>query len=426
MESQKFTFLQFSDVRLDLPQNQGLLSYSSTQRLERYTDLIESFINALRVAQDKQVDAVFLPGGLFNLKTIRLQTIELLLDAIAEISPIPVVITAGSLDPYQDDSAYNSDFLKVCGIKPWPENVHVFASSEFEAVKLPNRPDVTVVGMSHVGTKPNYNQVLSQPLPKDESSLFNILVFSGALESYQGPIYPQLAGPNKPAPFTEEQLESQDFDYAAVGGYPDLFAIYAPNQRVLGAYSGCLSSSTFEELGPKVAILGQISYDPERGKEILLEPIEVSSFRLVYLAVDITGLDAEAIKEEIEYCMQEQDVRPDHDIVALSLEGSFAPEADPLAVIKDIESDFYRLIFVNRTRPNYLSQEFDPRTTEARYVERMLQRLQEAERKMAELSGRDSLTGLPGAFISAKTVEDALYYGLDALKQKRVTIRHVD
>ncbi len=426
MENQKFTFLQFSDVRLDLPQNQGMLSYSGMQRLERYTDLIESFINALRLAQEKQVDAVLLPGGLLNLRTIRSQTIELLLDAIAEISPIPLLITAGSIDLYTEDSPYNSEFLKVCGINAWPENVHIFKNNFFEAVKLPNRPDVSIIGVSHTGNKPTYDQVLAQPIIKDSSSLFNILLFSGSLDSYQGSQYSHVTGSIRPAPFTEEQLESQGFDYAAVGGYPELTAIYAPSQRVLGAYAGCLAGSTFEELGPKVAILGQITCDENGGKEILLEPAEVASFRLTYLAVDITGLDVEAIKDEINYSMQEQDVRQDRDIVALSLEGSFTPEGDPLAVIRDIESDFYRLIFVNRTRPNYLSEEFDPRTSEARYVERMTQRLQEAERKMAEFSVRDSLTGIPGAFVSSKTVEDALYYGLDALKQKRVTVRHVD
>ncbi len=428
MENQKFTFLQFSDIRLDLPQNQGLLSYGSTQRLERYTDLIESFINVLRLAQEKRVDAVFVPGGLFNLKTIRSQTVELLLDAMAELNPIPLFITAGASDPYSEDSPYNSKFLKICGIRPWPDNAIIFKSNQFEVVKLAQLPDVSIVGMSHTGTKPIYDQVLANPIAKDESSLFNILLFSGSLESYQGSQFGQQYGYGgiRPAPFNEEQLESQGFDYAALGGYSDLTAVYASNQRLLGAYAGCLAGSTFEELGTKVAILGHISSDADGGKEILLEPAEVASFRLTYLAVDITGLDSDAVKEEINFAMQEQDVRPDRDIVALSLEGSFTPDSDPLAIIRDIESDFYRLIFVNRTRPNYLSQEFDPRTSEARYVERMTERLQEAERKMAELSVRDSLTGIPGSFISSKTVEDALYYGLDALKQKRVTVRHVD
>jgi len=56
----------------------------------------------------------------------------------------------------------------------------------------------------------------------------------------------------------------------------------------------------------------------------------------------------------------------------------------------------------------------------------MLERQTQAESKRAADPRADTLNNVPGFFLSAKTIEDALYYGLDALKRQKVSHRHVD
>jgi hypothetical protein len=55
-----------------------------------------------------------------------------------------------------------------------------------------------------------------------------------------------------------------------------------------------------------------------------------------------------------------------------------------------------------------------------------LEKQRQAEAKRAENPNADTLNNVPGFLMSAKTIEDALYYGLDALKRQKVTHRHVD
>ena len=87
--------------------------------------------------------------------------------------------------------------------------------------------------------------------------------------------------------------------------------------------------------------------------------------------------------------------------------------------------DFYHLLVVDNTRADYLAERFDQRTTEWKYIEAMLEMKTRAEKAKNQELGGDSLTGIPGADVSGKTVEDALYYGLDALRTKKVVVKNV-
>jgi len=72
------------------------------------------------------------------------------------------------------------------------------------------------------------------------------------------------------------------------------------------------------------------------------------------------------------------------------------------------------------TRPDYMLDKIDPRTTEGRYIHL----LQEVKKKAESKSGQ-ARNG-PISDLSPKVIEDALYYGMDALNQKKVTLPDVD
>lgn len=412
-----------SDVHLDSPQNRGVLSFSSAQRAARYTDLVESLVGAMRVAADQKVDAVLIPGGLWDHRSIRGDTAGTVLEAIAELNDIPVYITPGEGDPYTIDSYYNPAFLAARGMRAWPKNAFIFDTPEFTTFKHPLRNDVAVTGYAHLSPRKVTERLLSTYVNRNEEAKFNILLFHGSLDTYPG-IDGQVD--RITAPFSVEELAAQRFTYTALGHFHEYTELCDENDMVIGAYSGCLTGRNFDELGPRVAMLGTVTVDDAGASNIVLEPIEVASNRLTYLPVDVSGLDAPGIREEIEYGVQELDIRPDVDIVCVSLEGTHSPEIDPFEVAQKLRADFYHLLIVDRTRPDYLAEEYDPRTTEYKYLQSMLEKQREAELKRAENPKADTLNNVPGFLLSAKTIEDALYYGLDALKRQKVTHRHVD
>jgi DNA repair exonuclease SbcCD nuclease subunit len=421
--SSTFKFLQLSDVHLDSPQNRGVLSYSSAQRAARYTDLVESLVGAMRVAADQNVDAVLIPGGLWDHRSIRGDTAGTVLEAIAELKDIPVYISPGEGDPFTVDSYYNPTFLAARGMRAWPKNAYIFDTPEFTTFKHPKRNDVAFTGYAHLSQRKVTERLLSSYINRDEEATFNILVFHGSLDTYPG-IDGQ--ADRITAPFSVEELAAQRFNYAALGHFHEYTELCDENDLVIGAYSGCLTGRNFDELGPRVAMLGTITVDDSGNSSVLLEPIEVASNRLTYLPVDVSGLDAISMKEEIEYGVQELEIRPDVDIVCISLEGTHTPDLEPFEVAQKLRPDFYHLLIVDRTRPDYLAEEYDPRTTEYKYLESMLEKQRQAEVKRAENPNADTLNNVPGFLMSAKTIEDALYYGLDALKRQKVTHRHVD
>ena len=423
-EANSFTFLQLSDIHLDSPQNSGVLSYSTAQCQARYADFLETFVNALTLAQNHQVDAVFIVGGLWNHLSIRSQIVTTVLEAIEQIAPIPVYITPSDTDPFTADSYYNPRYLQALGMRSWPENAVVFASDNFTTVNHPARDDVTVTGRAARKLGQDLTNYLEEPINISQRSMVNILLHHGTVDIYQGT---ESSDPSRvTAPFSVDELDNQRFTYAALGHCHDYMEVENADGILIGAYSGTLAGRNFEELGPRGAIHGSIQSLADGTTTLELNPIEVARNRIMYIGVDITGLDEEMIKEEILLYLEEVDVHPEDDIVALSLEGRLSRETQVDSIIEQLKNEFYHLIVVNRTRPDYLSEQRDQRTTEHKFIEKMLESIQEAEEKRRLSPTSDSLTGIPGALISGKTIEDALYYGLDALKKKKVTVRHVD
>ncbi len=385
---------------------------------------MESFVSALAQASRRNVDAIVIPGSLWDHSTIRGQTAGTVLEAIEELKSIPVFILPGDMDPYTEDSYFNNKFLRARGMREWPSNAYIFREPHFTTIKHPHRPDVAFTGIAHTSQQPITQRLLSTYVSRDEEALINILLFHGSLDSYPG--IDGLAPERISAPFSVEELAAQRFNYAAIGHFHEYTELCDEYDNVIGAYSGCLVGRNFEEIGPRVAIIVNVTVNDDGTSVVVLEPIEVASNRLCYVVVDVSGLDAEALQDEIAYGVQEQEIRPDVDIVCISLEGTHPAELDPVSIAERLRPDFYNLLIVDRTRPDYLSEEYDERTTEHKFLQSMIEQQRRAEEKRAQNPKAQSRTDLPSMLISGKTIEDALYYGLDALKGRKVTIRHVD
>lgn len=432
-----FKFLQFSDVLLDskltvsaqLPMQGGFncgYSLPKAERQERAREILETTINAFALAAQEEVDAILIPGGLFESATVSGYTINTLIESISTIEHIPVFIAPGLADLYTRSSLYALDMLQARGLKTWPSNVHIFTSEHFSAVPLPGKPHVSICGRAITKGSRRSERAISSRLPKGHGSVINICMLAGSLESH-----PQLEMQERKSlifPFSVQDMADQKMTYFALGGTADAYKVDDNNGNTLGAYAGCLASGTFEKLGARVALLGEIVVD-EAGSQVELTPREIDERRMMLVSVDVSGLGDSDIKEEIVVQVEEAGVRPETDVVALNLEGGYKPGANPRKIAEVLSEQFYCMQVIDNTRPDYLAERFDERTTEWKYIQAMLEMKTKAQKQTdnlveASLSS-DSLSGIPGADLSGKTVEDALYYGLDALRQKRVSIRNV-
>jgi DNA repair exonuclease SbcCD nuclease subunit len=432
--NKKIKFLQFSDVLLDsklthtAAANTAIaLPLGRNERSERTREILEAAIAGLSLAQAERVDAVLIPGGLWDNVTVTGYTVNTLIEAMAAIPDIPIFIAPGHRDFYTRSSLYCNDMLSARGFRHWPENVHIFTSEHFQCQPHPRRSDLAFTGRAFSKASRRTDRILSGRLPKLKDAV-NIGVFAGTLETHPS-ILAEVSRHQvqKPLvyPFSAEELAQQEFSYTAVGHIKDAYQIVSADDKLLGAYSGCLAGGSFDELGPRYAILGEINIDSLGQPHIELIPQELDPRRMMLVTVDVSGLGDEDISEEILIAIDDAGVRNDTDIVALNLEGRHKPGANPMKVAQSLAEQFYCLQILDNTRADYLAERFDQRTTEWKFIESMLEMKTRAEKLKHQELGSDSLTGMTGSDVSGKTVEDALYYGLDALKTRQVTVRNV-
>ncbi|HEY9774112.1 MAG TPA: metallophosphoesterase [Planktothrix sp.] len=414
-EVSRFTFLQLSDVHLDSRQLALSAPLSQAQRLKREQEVLQTFLRSLDVARDHKVDVVLIPGDLWENETVTGNTITTVIQACASLGNIPILIAPGNRDYYSSESPYNAKTLKLRGLPAWSDNVVSFSQEKFVTIRHPHRQEVTFTGRAFTSPKVESERLLKDPIAKVDG--LNLLVFHGALEGYAGA---DADWENKQtAPFSAQELRAQNFAYAALGHYHEICEVRTETGVLLGAYSGCPSGRNFDEPGPHCVLLGTIESNKNGAYDVQLEPIEVDSRRLLTVSADITGLSSQDMMDEITLAIEDQGGRPKTDIVLVNLDGTFAASVNPEQVLQQLRSRYCDLVVVDNSRPDYLSEKFDTRTTEAKYIDALLALKRDIEQK------RVTTPGITNALTGA-IVEDALYYGLDALRQKRITIRDVD
>lgn len=414
-ESGQFKFLQFSDVHLDSRLSFLKLPLSLSERRQRRREILEVFMLALEVARAERVDAVLIPGDLWHNETIRGATLARIINGCAELENVPILIAPGDKDCYGPESFYNNEILHLFGLPTWPDNVHIFKTGDFSTVRHPSYPNVAFTGRALFDSAPQADSPLANLIARDLDAEINILLLCGSIEGYTGVDRAHEAAPY--SPFTAEQLEENQFTYAALGHYQDYTEVLSGAGDILGAYSGSLAGRGFDELGPRFALLGTIQKNEFGAWQCNIEPLELDRRRMVMVTADISGLTGEEMLHEITMSIADHGGRIESDLVFLQLEGNYRIDTNPAEIIDELQYRYYNVAVMDYTRPDYLFERFDERTTEAKFVEAML-----AMKKNAEDVGGVYDTNQN----DANLIEDALYYGLDALRRKKVTVRDVD
>ena len=209
-------------------------------------------------------------------------------------------------------------------------------------------------------------------------------------------------------PFTDEELLSQGFDYAAIGHYHSYSKITDAKGIARGAYSGCPAGRDLSEIGEKYILVGNLNAQ----QEVTLEKVRVDKRCIHSLEVSCTGLTySEAVLNKVAQKVKEKATNKD-DIVFVKLTGLMPPDFDIDIPPYSMADDYFHLkIDPSGVEPDYdlnsLSREAE--STQGEFVNRILEMGKQARNEHER-----------------RICHNALLYGLDSLTQKKVRARYED
>ena len=401
-------FLQISDLHLDSSLQAGRLSLSADKARARRLELRQILPKACGLVRDRGLEAVLVPGDLFDDDSVTQDTVNYVIDHLAGLAPVPVVISPGNHDFYSLGSPYNNDLLAARKQRPWPVNVHIFTSGDWTSFTSPALPNVVFTGIAHCANAALDARLLSAPVPRPPArDGIAMLVFHGSRDNTKLP-----GKKLRTLPFSDGELAAQGFDYAAIGHYHDHAEIRDTRGRVIGAYSGCPVGRGLDEIGERFVLVGEIHKD-ETACSVAIEKLRLDRRAVRRVDVPCTGAThREAILKRVEEALSASAAEPD-DLVQVRLEGRVAPGIDLRLSDAGFEERYFHLAFdTTLLKPDYDLERYRDqtlRTTEARFAREMLRRIE---------SEQDAARRL--------LLENALYYGLDALLQKQVAPRYED
>lgn len=402
--------LQLSDLHLDSSLQSGRLGLSPDKARTRRAEIRQILPRACALVRERRLDLVLAPGDLFDDEAVTQDTVNFVMDHLAGLAPVPVAIAPGNHDFYSLGSPYNNELLAARKQRAWPDNVHIFRDGGWSTHRFLRLPGVQITGMAHAANMAFGDRLLAKSVPRPESAggdTFDLLLFHGSRDNIRIP-----SRKLRTLPFTDGELASQGFDYAAIGHYHDHAVITGPGGRIVGSYSGCPAGRGLDEEGDKFVLVVGIKKEGGAAR-VSIEPVrlDVRSVR----RIDVSCFGAthrDAIMRRIEEALAASEPAPE-DLVHIRLTGRVAPGIDfrpPEALLED---RYFHVSFdASQLKPDYnldRYREGSLRTTEARFAREMLRRI-DAE---ADPSRR-------------RLLENALYYGLDALCQREVSPRYED
>src|SRR5258708_18685553 len=98
--TERFRFLQISDVYLDCPFPEDNLALPPAIKQERNQEILATFVHVFELAREQDVDAVLIPGGLLDSAYATGSVLATLVEACASLKDIPVIIAPGYSDYY--------------------------------------------------------------------------------------------------------------------------------------------------------------------------------------------------------------------------------------------------------------------------------------------------------------------------------------
>lgn len=424
-----FSFCQLSDLRLDSDASLEL-HLSPAQRKQRNEEAIASLDQAMKVASSNDLDAILVPGNLFDSEHLRSSTIQAVQQIFARLQDLPVFICPGALDPLGADSPYNQSALQARGLAQWSSNVKIF-TEELERISLPGLEFVNISGLGL--SRENRKQ---SPLPGSvsdpERAALNLLMLPLGLDELDN---------EKASRNLISALGKCNYSYIALSGYKQiqkiLLAAASENseearlasmqqtlvsenylnpdesKQRLAMASGTFCGQSKQETGPRAAIFANLTLNPDGATDTFIDIKEFDKRRIVKLEFDLSLKNPDTVKVEFASELIKSKIREALDILILELSGFYQEGHKPEIVDDKLKKSFYHLRLHDRSRADSLQRVSNKNLIESTFV-RLMNELKESEIEAAAEPER------------LLQIENGLYFGLEALRQSRVTISNAD
>ena len=383
---QSIKILHTGDIHLDSP-----FSGLDTHRSEvRRNELRGTFTSLMTYARTENVDLLLITGDMFDVGFATRETISLLIREISKLK-CPVVISPGNHDPAGEGSVWRKNVF--------PDNTYIFTSEELSSFEFPEL-GFRVYGWGFEKTAMRDNPLAGKKAEND--GLVNVLSVHCDLTS---PI-------SASCPLTADELLAFGADYCALGHVHNPDSVSLPHGI---AYCGCLEGRSFDETGPKGAVLCEIGRRSSPGEEVPVRysRVRFSKRRYESLSLAVDGVaDGEELKEKISNFISERKYGDDT-LLRLTLTGRVREDlAVDTAALSDLGERLYALDVRDETTPDWNASALaaDPTVKGEFYrvLEPLLTSPEPEKRKIASAALRYGLAALAG-----ESVADALpaWYG---------------
>lgn len=281
---------------------------------------IRTVKNLMTLAKENNVDFIIIAGDLFDNNEVDRGLIEVMLDIIAQIAPIPVYILPGNHDPLTRDSLYLDSSWKSLN------NVVIFENKE--PIEIPER-NVTLYPCP-VTQKQTRSDLTEWIKAMNESISIGIahgnLQIEGFIDDSNFPIDP-------------ERVEKSGLDYLALGEWHSLRKYGGKDGVIRTVYPGTPETTKFGESDSGKTVIIEIE---KHGSKPVIQEIDIGTLRWEEWTKEVSTIeDLQHIETELAK-IEEQEYR----VINLYLKGVIDQEtADYL---DSFESQYSgRLLFFN-------------------------------------------------------------------------------
>lgn len=414
MEGKNVCLLQLPEFRLDsrLPIKGLQLEPSQAQQLSVIG--LQALKSALSICREAKINAVLIPGNLIDASTITASTLSELLEILSAV-PVPVFINPGSLDPFSGDSVYVPEVISSrCG-RDWPRNVHIFRDNERKEIVLPNNQSVSVAGIARQNLK---KQVSLRALSSSSKASLRILTAYLRADDLAGTTLPEVTREDEQFALSASDLRSLGYNYAALSGLPNCRFIKTAEGELLGSYAGSATGMTMVENGPRYALMAQV--DLTGTPVVRIEQLELPVPQVKIVNLEYKVDEKESLLANIEKALAASGARPGLDLVYVRIFGTGLPEEENLPGPEKISRAFPRFIILDQRRSPQNIKDATP--AELRLIA-LLKELRHHCQSTSSGTFDDSRYPAP---LSSSLVDEAIFYGLEALRAGKVTLKNVD
>lgn len=402
----KFRFLQLSDLRLGSNSSMNL-HLPPTKRNRRSEETLEALERAIQYALEQNVDAVFMPGNLFDASEVTVRSIAALQKLFERLGEIPVYIAPGVLDPISSDSYYSKLALKAKGAQPWPENVHIFDSVEWQTVEHAGNANIRItascINSANLTASDQPERV--PPLQEQDQAALNFLLM---------PLQKALSAPGGESSELENSASGSGFSYVALSGPSSKLLLKAPDGRIVAGASGTFLAQSENELGPRHALAVEICKTTGGVFETNVEALEFDSRRIVEAKVNLTNRPPSSWAHDVEVAISACGAREGLDILLFRLDGVYPEGHEQVLAELVLNKNYFHVRCIDSSRPDYLN-----RISADNKIERglltIIKRLRSLETSKNEVCEEE-----------VQVIDDALYFALEALREGKVSVRNAD